>query len=83
MTHTPGPWRRGIGSDAHTVFDAQGRIVATHCGYDDGNFIAAAPDMLEALKEIVDANNRNHDRPWSQIIDAARAAIAKATGEEK
>jgi hypothetical protein len=47
MTYTPGPWRRGIGNEAKVVFDNQGRIVAERCGYyDDGNLIAAAPDLL-------------------------------------
>jgi hypothetical protein len=49
------PWRRGIGSDAHTVFDDQGRIVADKMGYNDGNLIAAAPDLYEYVASSASA----------------------------
>jgi hypothetical protein len=46
----------------------------------------AAPDLLEALEQIVyEADNRNDGEPQAEIgwddIDEARAAIAKAKGE--
>jgi hypothetical protein len=72
--HTP--WRRGTGNDCHMVFDSQGRIVAERCGYNDGHLIAAAPDLLEALEEVVAISDRRHNA-W----DKAHAAIAKATGQ--
>lgn len=77
--HTPGPWRRGIGGDAHTVFDDEGRIVADKCGYADGNLIAAAPDLLKALQEYVRDFGDNEDTDSQQMTAKARAAIAKAT----
>jgi hypothetical protein len=39
----------------------------------NAHLIAAAPDLLESLKEIVALTDRTHD-----IWDKARAAIAKA-----
>jgi hypothetical protein len=47
--------------------------------------IAAAPELLEALRAITDQLERIGDTRYDkdgQYIDAARAAIAKATGEQ-
>ena len=63
-------------------------VVAAPDGYVQGEneanarLIAAAPDLLEALKEIVDAAD---GAGWGQLdpsFKKARAAIAKATGEQ-
>lgn len=43
---------------------------------DDANLIAAAPELLEALKGVVRVADRN-----TVEFDAARAAIAKAEGK--
>ncbi len=48
--YAPGPWHRGVGDDAHKVFDSQGRIVADRCGYDDGSLIACALEMLDVVR---------------------------------
>ena len=42
----------------------------------DAHLIAAAPDLLEALKAVIALSDRKHDA-W----DAAHAAIAKAEGK--
>jgi hypothetical protein len=55
----------------------------------DARLIAAAPDLLEALEDAVAVMARNitpkpdvhDDHPWSKLVKA-RAAIAKAKGEE-
>lgn len=85
--HTPGPWR--FSSHPH-----DGNYMRIHCGSDpregdnlrgycgeaNARLIAAAPELLEALQafanEIVPINP--HDPLWVN----ARAAIAKATGEQ-
>jgi hypothetical protein len=43
---------------------------------DDARLIAAAPDLLEALKELIAITDRDHVA-W----DKAKAAIAKAEGQ--
>ncbi len=45
----------------------------------------AAPDLLNALDIIVklDENKVYMDEPWQEALKLARAAIAKATGEDK
>ena len=90
--HTPGPWAY-IVPDGHVVRHPQiysdfGPVAnATWLGENkldqlkaNARLIAAAPDLLEALGEIVSA--ADGDR-WSQLdadLRKARAAIAKATG---
>lgn len=79
MNHTPAPWKRKydrIESDHRTV----ARLTkSSNGGYyaADGDLIAAAPDLLEALKNIMDGVAGCEREPkW----ETARAAIAKATG---
>ena len=104
MKHTPGPWiydkdsgeLYGVGSPERRHAHLVG---AFHCGrLDDSNdarplaidaqLIAAAPELLEALKTmsklIVNTFGGGYDihgckRPWLQ---SAEDAIAKAEGEE-
>jgi len=88
-SHTPGPWitrgpRRVDQGDDYAIV-AGGEIIAEAFGRTSQNnfppsaanarLIAAAPDLLAALKEVVALSDRKHDA-W----DAARAAIAKAEG---
>jgi hypothetical protein len=84
--HTPGPWKTN--GDPY-VSTADGKRSIAFCdtrqAHEDranARLIAAAPDLLEALKDIVgfwdsivptDAVNQMHIN--------ARAAIAKATGQ--
>ena len=101
--HTPGPWRVDI--DRAIVADSQARGIWRTVVADLGlptspngaqereanaHLIAAAPDLLEALEElVVTADNM---RAWIErqaaatpedhaAIARARAAIAKAKGE--
>lgn len=51
----------------------------------DARLIAAAPDLLEALKGMLALDEENHqrypgDEDVCQEVQAARAAIARATG---
>ena len=56
-------------------------------GAANANLLAAAPDLLEALQNIVEYWNQDQneaamaDACW-HAIHTARAAIAKATGEQ-
>lgn len=97
MTHTPGPWTVDWDYDEgwnHHIESSPGNRICfmAHDGADhqkqfDANarLIAAAPDMLAALKDllaIIDA--QRWGRPWAgrphAEADAALAAIAKAEG---
>jgi hypothetical protein len=84
--YTPGPWvmkQNGpmvwVESSRHTVcsFYRQGAGFAPSVSMDseaNARLIAAAPDLLEALKAVVAIADRKTDE-----FDRARAAIAKAT----
>ncbi|EOI3576225.1 hypothetical protein ACMS05_000963 [Cronobacter turicensis] len=45
--------------------------------------IAAAPDLLEALKSIMELQTRGYVMLGDKCTEMARAAIAKAIGEEE
>lgn len=92
--HTPGPWNAApaprLGFVAWT--DALGDLPNTgEEGDANARLIAAAPDLLAALRALVgDFDDwgdvqQGEDGPDGEIvyptIDAARAAIAQATGE--
>ena len=60
------------------------------CSEADARLIAAAPDLLEALQSLLPMLDEWHDEFPDHVgdkegpaIDAARAAIAKATGEQQ
>lgn len=97
QAHTPGPWR-WVPGKGHR----EGSIEPKICDFGDSTqyystagmppseadacLIAAAPDMLEALKDAVDlfegANVYADFLTSIQVIMKARAAIAKAEGRE-
>ena len=93
--HTPGPWKCGqyLGHSfwvVHTDVGDRGRgmdIVEGVAGLTpeqrlaNARLIAAAPELLDALKEIVDAADGDG---WNQLdasFKKARAAILKAKGK--
>lgn len=89
-THTPGAWR--ITDDFIGVHDQQGRCIADmdsegapDIGYDESlanaRLIAAAPDLLAALSDIILSSDANCGDSLANAIEAARNAIAKAKGE--
>ncbi len=90
MSHTPGPWRaitistKTYGSPEHgwaVIADEpmRGRIDSALTGMrlDDAKLIAAAPDLLEALKNIENDDGRIPATIWKMRNDA----IAKAEGK--
>lgn len=96
--HTPGPWSTQEGYDRESglkltrvLFGAS--IVAECYGINsaaNARLIASAPDLLAVLTEIVGQQNPNrygYDAAHKAMDDdwrtRARAAIAKATGENQ
>ena len=83
MSHAPGPWKFGytdnleypiiIGADDEVVC-----VMREGVSIKDGNLLAMAPELMEALKLIANAENSALDLAYCKGI--ARAAIAKATG---
>ncbi len=84
---TPGPWKAVKAAHGPIdILDQRGRDVVTVYGGGvetesqsaNSRLIAAAPDLLETLKNLVNLDQRSG---WhSKEQDAALAAIAKATG---
>lgn len=97
--HTPGPWKTGqtVGL-RRFVLDAKGDKVAKvetfgNVGYVDGELIAAAPEMLEALESAINCLYaiRDHEREnygpmmgkvESLLISKLIPIIKKARGEK-
>ncbi|CAH3573158.1 TPA: hypothetical protein ACOEP1_004516 [Enterobacter kobei] len=83
---TRGPWHVMRGD----VLDKNGRMVACIEGFCpgeieiyDARLIAAAPDLLEALQKMFRAGQKqNWNEHYESEMNAARAAISKALGEE-
>lgn len=99
MKHTPGSWSFEPGEDNEDGDNAAGSIVGRRedgvlfhlarvwedgpAPEADGRLLAAAPDLLAELKNIVTAQPTKWDDPndfqgWAQ--SRARAAIQKAVG---
>lgn len=89
-SHTTGPWR--VGDAGNTVFGPpNGQVspqticevrVIDHTA--NARLIAAAPDLLDALKKVMThfvgaRGAHNLIGEGGHVADAARAAIAKAT----
>lgn len=96
MTHTPGPWTaepRDDGADGFIVRDADGEFVNYLCDsrYGDGRkdptaevnarLIAAAPELYEALRALLDGPGDGFGHPSEAERQKARAALAKVKGE--
>ena len=85
--HTPGPWlSRGKSDSVHESSDTHPygcqifRFADDQGPSDDDlNLILSAPDLLEALEDIVQWIERGDFE--ESFLAAARAAIAKARGE--
>jgi hypothetical protein len=92
--HTPGPWQYAFGGGtAAFLVEADGTTVArlsvtenspAHSALAaNARLLASAPDLLAALQNLTrlsiwDAHASEYDR---EQLDAARAAIARATEE--
>jgi hypothetical protein len=80
-----------------SIKDAQGELIAQVCAFDDGvgndylaettanaRLMAAAPDLLAALQGMIEyfVDCSIDDYSDTETMQAARAAIAKATGDQ-
>ena len=97
--HTPGPWRIVGGTEVR----GGGTIICNTADYrvpnpdleavasPDARLIAAAPDLLAALEELIaewDATHADEDHRTGYTLDTggirmARDAIARATGADQ
>ena len=79
--HTPGPLviNQFGGQDKLAIGPSVSRRVCDTYGEANANLIAAAPNLLEALQSLLNALPSATTHP---AIRAARAAIAKATGDQ-
>lgn len=81
--HTPGPWV-SLGSPTCTVrraaYFGKNGVVAQATNPADALLISAAPDLLEALIEMMSAHQRGDPHPIESCSNCERAvaAIAKA-----
>jgi hypothetical protein len=92
MAHTPGPWRvTSRVADGFRV-EAVSNLYSIGEVWDCNGFpqnasnaalIAAAPDLFDALKGILEIGKRNmSNQKYDGYFDAARAAVAKAEGSK-
>lgn len=86
MAHTPGPWHWF--SDEDVIDNGKGSLeIALVVGLEyDGRLIAAAPDLLAALRALLDwgrehTSPRDDNSPHALLIQACEA-VAKAEGRE-
>ena len=88
MTHTPGPWffdKRTLsigfaGGWIASIDDQYREGEGLGVIFDDAHLIAAAPELLEALKSLADTPA--HDtKAIAEAWDKAYKAIAKAEGK--
>jgi hypothetical protein len=89
MSHTPGPWTyRPDGDFLRAIVqrgnDGGGQVYGTSTEREnaDARLMAAAPDLLRALRSVLSDYEASpcHMR---DVVTQARAAIAKATGAAK
>lgn len=91
-THTPGPWRVSKHASGLLKIETKDRVICDGFAREAANaaLIAAAPELLEALKNIldtalvVDAGNKNQFGTnchgfAREVFEQAHAAITKAT----
>lgn len=74
--YTPGPWIVEI-NDTHTSVEAKHYTVAADVTNEDAALIAAAPDMLAALKKIADHTEEDDQYTYDLCV----RMIAKVEGK--
>jgi hypothetical protein len=84
-----GPWHIGKRYPSGAIYDEKGGEI---CAFSDllhpaevaanARLIAAAPDLLAALQALISVIGVRVDDPRIKQFDAARAALAKAEGNQ-
>ena len=86
MAHTPGPWiAQNVGGKGWFIVTEDDLILAMTLKGDDSDeadarLVAAAPGLLAALEQLVEAHDGTHIILQPEHWADARAAIAKAQG---
>lgn len=79
--HTPGPWNVSPPCELSPRYSVYHNGPLVYCDRgEDARLIAAAPDLLNALMDIVSYFGDDNDNGLDEMLTNARAAIAKATG---
>ena len=87
--HTPGPWKidygynRSINFIGPCVPDQYAGSSWLRVTEANARLIAAAPELLDALKGMLEVFGDEFGMDDSSVCDDARAAIAKATRSEQ
>ena len=75
--HTTGPWTASGPSDLNGRYSVYAWGPLLYCDRaEDARLIAAAPDLLACLLDVLDADGDLDSMDWNRY----RAAILKATG---
>ena len=85
-THTPGPWIAECNcirsEQGNQRFDLVAIVPLNHDEWGaNARLISAAPELLEALQMLMPQEPQEADSYDRAMWEAARAAIAKATGK--
>lgn len=86
--YTPGPWFASEDGEVYSKpsYTSVAMVLMNERGADNARLIAAAPELLEALKDArsmlsaVEVSDGEDGDPWDRAISRIEAAIAKAEG---
>jgi hypothetical protein len=89
-THTQGPWHLGKRGGNPAIYGKDGTEVAeilhglTPEWRGNARLIAAAPEMLEALREMLSmfGDHEQYDEDSAQVISQTRQVIARVEGSD-
>lgn len=86
--HTPGRWMAAAAAPFVVISTPNGHYIGRIARQEDAHLVAAAPDLLDALKTAESAlalaagYANSEQRTMHAALETARAAIAKARGED-
>lgn len=89
MKHTPGPWtlHRDLEDKCSSIDTPMHEVIVGPCSIDDARLIAAAPDLLDAVRTVAIDLYITNRSPLEQakVLNAlwhlCQKALAKAEGE--